>query len=193
MTDKVKGQAPEDQKAQDADQTTTNPQGGDTEPQDGKVFDEAYVKQLREEAAKYRVELKKLKEQQEELTRKQLEEQQKYKELYEKTMKELEQLKPKAEAFEEFKQKQKEELLSKLPDDLKQKYAELDADTALKILPDIVNLATQGQAQNPDPGRAGTQNTGKLWTPEEVAKLSPAEYEKHKQEIFESYKKQGII
>lgn len=181
------------QMAQDADQTT-NPQDGNTEPQGGKVFDEAYVKQLREEAAKWRTKVRELEQKQEELTRKQLEEQQKYKELYEQTIQELEQLKPKAEAFEEYKQKQKEELLSKLPDNLKEKYKDLDADTALRILPDIVALATQGgTANNPDPQRAGTHTGGKVWTIEEVEKLSPEEYEKHESEIMESLKAQGLI
>lgn len=112
---------------------------GTTEPSLSVLEMQDALKKAREEAAKYRTQLKEIKTSltdKEIAEQKMLLEQGQFEKLYNETQKKLNEyetlipeLKTKAEMFEEFQSKRRETLLQQLPEDYKQNLEKIDTDT----------------------------------------------------------------
>ena len=118
-----------------------NPDAQTQSDNETQTFDKKYIEELRKEAAATRIKLKEFEAEKEKRERQLLEEQGKHKELYETTNKELTDIKAKyesivqeVEAYRAEKEKERKEILKKLPSDVQKEFADLDKEKLLILL-----------------------------------------------------------
>lgn len=133
------------------------------QPAQPKMYDEEYVKQLREEAAKHRVKLREYEEQQEAERKRLAEEQGKFKDLYteaETKVKayeaELEQLRAFKSSHDERIEAERKALLAQLPEDLRTPFESSTVEQIKAVLAKIAapNASPGGGRPSPNPDGA---------------------------------------
>ena len=128
-----------------------------------------------------RTELESFKTKEEESRKQKLQEEEKWQELNSELSKEIESYKPYKEKWQTMDAKVREGLLSRIPENKRKKFANIETD----ILLDIVDEFTQSEKVNP-PDRKGTVPTERVgdWT-----KMDSASRRKNWQLVLDSYKR----
>ena len=128
-----------------------------------------------------RTELESFKTKEEESRKQKLQEEEKWQELNSELSKEIESYKPYKEKWQTMDAKGREGLLSRIPENKREKFANIETD----ILLDIVDEFTQSEKVNP-PDRKGTVPTERVgdWT-----KMDSASRRKNWQLVLDSYKR----
>tara|TARA_R100000664_G_scaffold33828_1_gene52217 strand:- start:401 stop:901 length:501 start_codon:yes stop_codon:yes gene_type:complete len=128
-----------------------------------------------------RTELESFKTKEEESRKQKLQEEEKWQELNSELSKEIESYKPYKEKWQTMDAKVREGLLSRIPENKREKFANIETD----ILLDIVDEFTQSEKVNP-PDRKGTVPTERVgdWT-----KMDSASRRKNWQLVLDSYKR----
>lgn len=177
MSEEIKGQQAEENEA--AAQAATS-DGGGKPIEDLQAQIEALSQKLGEVTGESIKRKERLREQQAELERieqEKLAAEGKKDELIEKLQKqiadmkgELEPAKEQAQAWVDYQTKQKEELIGKLPEEMREKYTDMEPRLVLQVVPDILAQVEAKTASNPDQQKQTLKRQ-----PKDLSDLSPEE------------------